>query len=240
MRLSIIIPVYNEENTIVKVLEAIEEVSVKPFVKEVIIVDDGSSENTAKKIQHYFKEKKRSGFVFLQHKKNQGKGSAIHTGMKKATGDYILIQDADLEYNPKTIPMLLEPIIKRKTQVVYGTRLKRMPNFLNEEKSPLFFMHFLGNRFLSLATSILYGQWLTDMETGYKIFPRKALSDIKLESKSFDFEPEITAKLLKKGYTIIELPIVTEPRGYDKGKKLYALRDGTIALWKLLKYRFVN
>lgn len=240
MKLTILIPAFNEEDTIEKIIEAITKLSITPCKKEIIFIDDGSSDNTAKKIENYVKKNKKSEITFLKHKKNSGKGAAIHSGIEKATGDFIVIQDADLEYDPKFIPLLLDPVLQKQTEVVYGTRLNRMPNFTKEEKSPLFFMHFLGNRLLSLITSILYGQWLTDMETGYKIFPRKAVIDMKLKAKSFDFEPEITAKLLKKGYKIMEIPIKTIPRGYDKGKKLVASRDGLVALWTLVKYRFTN
>lgn len=240
MKLSIIIPAYNEEKTILEILKKVRNLDIKDIDKEILIVDDGSTDKTSSLIENFIKETKDKSLIFIKQDQNQGKGAAIHKGIEKARGDYILIQDADLEYDPKFIPMLLEPIIKERAKVVYGTRLKRMPNFLKDEKSPLFLMHFFGNRFLSFVTSMLYGQWLTDMETGYKIFPKKALYGIKLESKSFDFEPEITAKLLKKGYKITELPITTEPRGYDKGKKLYAPRDGSIAIWKLFKYRFTN
>lgn len=240
MKLSILIPAFNEEDTIEQITEAAQLLSVEPWIKEIIIIDDGSSDDTVEKIQKYLQKKKSSDIIFLKHKKNSGKGAAIHSGIEKASGDYIIIQDADLEYNPKFIPTLLAPILEKKAEVVYGTRLKRLPNLLKDEKTPLFLLHFIGNRLLSLLTSILYGQWLTDMETGYKVFPRKAVTDMKLKARSFDFEPEITAKLLKKGYKILELPIKTVPRGYDKGKKLVASRDGFIALWTLIKYRFTN
>jgi len=134
----------------------------------------------------------------------------------------------------------MEPIKKGQASVVYGTRLKRFPHFFKEEKKRLFILHYLGNRFLSFLTSIMYGQWITDMETCYKIFPKAAIKGMKLNAKGFEFEPEITAKLLKKGYKIIELPILTIPRGYDDGKKLHTFRDGGKALWSLLKYRFVD
>ena len=124
--------------------------------------------------------------------------------------------------------------------VVYGTRLKRLPNFSRDERTPRFVLHYIGNRFLSFLTSILYGQWLTDMETCYKIFPSKIAKNLNIHAKGFDFEPEITAKLLKKGIKIVEVPIVTNPRGYKEGKKLRTLRDGSVAFWTLLKYRFVD
>lgn len=234
MKLSIIIPVYNEEKTIDKIIKKVIEVDIENVEKEVIIVDDGSTDST-KDILKKLKE----GRIFL-HEKNKGKGAAVKTGIENATGDYIIIQDADLEYNPEDIKKLIMPILKRKAQVVYGTRLNRLPNLGRDERNPLFLLHYLGNRFLSLITSILYGQWITDMETGYKLFPKKAVKKMKLSARRFDFEPEITAKMLKKGYKILEIPITTKPRGYNEGKKLNTLRDGSSALWTLLKYRFVD
>lgn len=235
MKLSIIVPVFNEEKTILEILNRITKVEIKRVQKEIIVVDDGSFDSTPSKIKNsrYIKNIK-----FIQHGKNQGKGKAVRTGIQRSSGDYIIIQDADLEYNPKDIERLLEPIKKKVTSVVYGTRLNRLPNILRDEKTLQFLIHYFGNRFLSLITSILYGQWITDMETGYKLFSKKAVSKIKLNAKGFEFEPEITAKLLKKGYKIFEVPIKTNPRGYDEGKKLNTLRDGTLALWSLLKYRF--
>ncbi|MCL5113919.1 MAG: glycosyltransferase family 2 protein [Patescibacteria group bacterium] len=240
MKLSIIIPVFNEEKTIKQVLEKVGGIKISGVDKEVIVVDDGSTDNSRFKIQSAKSGSKSGGIKKIFHKKNQGKGAAVRTGIEAATGDYILIQDADLEYDPNDIKRLILPIQKEKAKVVYGTRLNRLPNLTKDESKPLFLIHYFGNRFLSLITSILYGQWITDMETCYKLFPKKALKDVELNSKRFDFEPEITSKLLKKGYKILEIPIVTKPRGYDEGKKLNAIKDGSIALWTLLKYRFVN
>lgn len=235
MKLTIIIPVFNESKTIAEIIKRVKNVEIPDCEKEIIIVDDGSTDGT---IEQIAKSVHNSNIKFLKHSKNLGKGSAIKTGISKATGDYIIIQDADLEYNPKDIERLTIPIKQKLTQIVYGTRLRRMPNLARDERTLQFLIHYLGNRFLSLITSILYGQWITDMETCYKLFPRKALAGIELESRGFDFEPEITAKLMKKGYKILELPISTNPRGYDEGKKLNTIRDGTIALYTLLKYRF--
>lgn len=140
----------------------------------------------------------------------------------------------------KDIEKLVKPILEGKSKVVYGTRLKRLPSFSKEERTPQFLLHYFGNKLLSLITSALYGQWITDMETCYKLFPRKAVENMKLNARGFEFEPEITAKLLKKGYKILEIPISTNPRGYDEGKKLSTLKDGPIALWSLIKYRFTD
>jgi glycosyltransferase involved in cell wall biosynthesis len=193
-----------------------------PVVNEIIIVDDGSTDTTRAKLKNV------KGAKIILHKKNQGKGAAVKTGIKNAKGDYILIQDADLEYNPNQIKDLLKPI------------LARTPHLQKEEAKHLFIIHYFGNRFLSLVTSLLYGQWLTDMETCYKLFPQSALNSIKLNARGFEFEPEITAKLMKQGYKIKEVSITANPRGYEDGKKLNTVKDGSIALWSLIKYRFTN
>lgn len=238
MKLTIIIPVYNEEKTIEQVLKQVSVLRIPQVSIEMIVVDDGSTDSTAKVIAN--QKLKRKNFKFLQHNKNVGKGGAVKTGIDSATGDYIVIQDADLEYNPKDIGRLIVPIIEKKSQVVYGTRLKRLPNLSREERTLRFLIHYFGNRFLSLLTTLLYGQWITDMETCYKLFPREAMKKIKLFARGFEFEPEITAKLLKRKYRILEIPIATKPRGYKEGKKLDTVRDGTIALYTLLKYRFFD
>lgn len=236
MNLSIIIPVYNEEKTVIPLLERVVKTTFPGVEKEIIVVDDGSTDSSKFKVQR----SKFRGIKFFSHKKNLGKGAAVRTGIKHATGEYIVIQDADLEYDPKQIRKLLDPVLRKKAEVVYGTRLNRLPNIFKDEKNPLFLLHYLGNRFLSLITSILYVQWLTDMETCYKLFPKKAVAGMKLYAKGFEFEPEITAKLIKKGYRIVEVPIETTPRNYKEGKKLYARKEGIRALWVLLKYRFVD
>lgn len=234
MKLSIIVPVFNEEKTILNVISNLEKLVIPSVTKEIIVVDDGSTDSTKEKL----KLRKKINVYF--HNKNKGKGAAVKTGISNSSGDYIIIQDADLEYNPKYIQFLLKPILDKKTQVVYGTRLKRMPNLKGEEKTLQFLTHYLGNRFLSFITSLLYGQWITDMETGYKLFPKEALSGVKLNARGFELEPEITAKLMKKGYKIFEVPIKVKPRGYDEGKKINTLRDGFKAFFYLFKYRFSN
>lgn len=236
MKLSIIIPIYNEEKTVATVIKRVIKVALPVTKKEIIIVDDGSSD----KSKEIIKKMNLKGIKFFSHKKNQGKGAAVITGMKKATGDYIIIQDADLEYDPKDIKKLLKALKEKKKPVVYGTRLNRLPNFSKDEKTFLFFSHYLGNKMLSLVTSMLYAHWLTDMECCYKLFPREAIVNMPLHARGFEFEPEITAKLLKKGYKIAEVPISTNPRGYDEGKKLNTFRDGFKAIWTLLKYRFIS
>ncbi len=238
IKLSIIIPAFNEENTIGLILEKVNKVTLKNIEKEIIIVNDGSTDDTEKIIKESIRNKEK--IRLIAHKKNQGKGSAVKTGLNLATGDYILIQDADLEYDPQQYKKLLIPILENKAKVVYGTRLKRLPNFTKDENNIRFFLHYLGNKALSLLTSILYGQWITDMETCYKIFPKNIIENIRLNSKGFEFEPEITAKLLKRGLKIYEVPIITNPRSYKEGKKLNTIKDGIKALNTLIKYRFTD
>ncbi len=234
MKLSIIIPVYNEEKTIRQLLEKVQKVEFPGIEKEIIVIDDGSTDQT-KSILDSMK-----GLAIVSHKKNQGKGMAVRTGIKNSSGDYIVIQDADLEYNPQDIIKLVKPILENKAAVIYGTRLNRLPDLKGEQRTLQFFIHYLGNKFLSLITSIIYLQWVTDMETCYKLFPKVALANLQLRAKGFDFEPEITAKLLKKGYRIYEIPISVTPRSYKEGKKINAIKDGILACWYLLKYRFVD
>lgn len=238
MKLSIIIPAFNESKTIGKILHSLQALKIPGIAIECIVVDDGSVDGTEKEVEKF--KQKIKNLQFIRHAKNLGKGAAVKTGFKHAKGEYFLIQDADVEYDPKYIPVLLEPILGKKTQVVYGTRLNRLPNIFKEESRPLFLLHYFGNRMLSLLTSILYGQWVTDMETGYKLFPRKVLEKIHIHAKGFEFEPEITAKILKNKYKIFEVPITTIPRGYDEGKKINAVKDGFKALLTLVKYRLVD
>ena len=238
MKLSILIPIFNEERTVRKVVDAIYQVKIPHVQKEIILINDASTDRTEEEIKKI--QKKYPDIIILTHAQNQGKGAAIRTALRKTTGEYIIIQDADLEYNPQEIKKLLLHLKNTNADVVYGTRLHRLPHIQKEERTFRFLLHFLGNRFLSLLTSVLYGQWLTDMETCYKLFPKNALEGILLRAKGFEFEPEITAKLLKKGYTIHEVPITATPRGYKEGKKLRTFRDGAKALWHTIKYRFTD
>lgn len=236
MKLSILIPVYNEEKTIERLLKKVNDISIFDVEKEIIVIDDGSTDRTSKLIEKLHKEGK---IILIKHDRNQGKGAAIRSGLNHATGDYTIIQDADLEYDPADIASLLTPIIEKKTEVVYGTRLRRLPNFKRDERTIRFFIHYIGNKMLSIITSVFYGQWITDMETGYKLIPTKVMKTLKLNSTGFEMEPEITAKLLKKRYRIYEVSISTNPRGYKEGKKLNTVKDGFRALWALIKYRFI-
>lgn len=240
MKLSIIIPVYNEEATLEKILTKVINVKLpEKMVSEIIIVNDGSSDNSAAIAKHSKSKHKKKNIKLISHRKNKGKGAAVRTGIKNSTGEIILIQDADLEYNPRDYPQLLKPIIDKEACVVYGTRLKNYPLRLFGRKCTPLLTHYLGNKFLTLMTNLLYGNGVTDMETCYKVFERKVLRGINLKANRFEFEPEFTAKVMKKGIKIVEIPIKVRPRGYDEGKKI-TWKDGFIALWTLIKYRFVD
>ena len=222
MKLSIIMPAYNEEKRITPALEQITEFNPKGWTKEIIVVNDGSRDNTLKLINQFKKKIK-----IITYKKNQGKGFAIRQGINKATGDFILIQDADLEYNPKDIPKILEKASE--FDAVYGSR------FLGEVKG-ISKTHLFGNKFLSASTSLLYGQKITDMETGYKLIRTKIVKGLNLVSNDFNIEPEITIKLLKKGIRISEVPIIYIAR--QKEEKKISVKDGFKALYYLLKNKF--
>jgi glycosyltransferase involved in cell wall biosynthesis len=224
--ISVIIPAYNEAETI---LEVVRRVQNQPFPKEIIIVDDASTDGTYELLM---KASLPQNVQVLRHAKNMGKGAGIRTGVAAATKDIIIIQDADLEYNPTDFPIVLRPILDGVADVVYGSR------FLGIHRS-FMLHHYLGNRFLSLITNILYNNMLTDMETGYKAFRASVIKSIKIRSNRFDFEPEITAKVLKKSYRIYEVPIYYAGRDYTEGKKI-TWRDGFAAIWALIRYRFSN
>jgi len=228
MKLSIIVPVYNERNTIQEILRRVRAVDLGEIAKEIIVVDDASSDGTP----DILKLEEDSTVKIQHHTVNQGKGAAIRTGMQQVTGDFMIIQDADLEYDPDDYRTLLAPILKKKARVVYGSR------FTGEHRDMLFW-HMLGNKFLSLVTNILYNTTLSDMETCYKLFTREALEGIEIRSNRFNFEPEITAKILKKKIRIYEVPISYAGREYSEGKKI-TWKDGFSAFWTLVKYRFAN
>ncbi|MCX7928133.1 MAG: glycosyltransferase family 2 protein [Patescibacteria group bacterium] len=232
MLVSIIIPAYNEEKTVGKLLEKVKKVEFGNGIsKEIILVDDASIDKTLDIV------KKFEGIKVINHKKNLGKGAAIRSGIKVSNGDIIAIQDADLEYNPSDLVRLVELVYQNIAEVAYGTRLQNYPlKIIGAKKTPLV-THYLGNKFLTFCTNLLYGSRITDMETCYKVFKRSVLSGIKIKSNRFDFEPEITAKILKKGIKIHEIPISVKPRGYEEGKKI-SWKDGLIALWTLIKFRF--
>ena len=225
-KLSVIVPVYNERRTLPEILK---KVQAAPFSKEIVIVDDCSSDGTREILAGI----KDPNVVVLLHDRNRGKGAAIRTGLEKATGDAVLIQDADLEYDPADYPALLEPILNGQADVVYGSR------FLGGPHRVLFFWHYLGNLFFTLVADILYNINLTDMGTGYKVFRRDALKSMRLESSRFGFEAEVTAKVCKSGLRLYETPISYSGRTYDEGKKIRWV-DGLSYLYALLKYRFFD
>ncbi len=230
-KLSVIIPVFNEENTIKKIIDKVKNVKLIGVSKEIIIVDDCSKDDT-KKILKNMDDKSLKIFY---HKKNMGKGAAIRTGLKNSTGKIILIQDADLEYDPKEYPKLLGPILKGQTKVVYGSRLESIRENIKE----MYKLHYIGNVLLTFMTNLLFNAKITDMETCYKVFKKEAIQNIKLNANRFDFEPEITAKILKKGYKIFEVPISFSGRKFDEGKKITWV-DGIKAVFYLFKYRFID
>lgn len=223
MKLSIIVPVYNEEKTVVIILQKILK---QKDVKEVVVVDDASTDNSVKLIKEFSNKK----ITLLEHEKNLGKGKAVQTGLERVTGDYVLIQDADLEYDPEEIPLLLAPIRKGKAEVVYGSR------FTGERRN-MFFWHMLGNKFLSLMVNVLYNTTLSDMETCYKVMPTKLMRDLNIKSNDFAIEPEITCKILKRGIFIYEVPISYTGRTFEEGKKI-TWKDGVRALYTILTTKF--
>jgi dolichol-phosphate mannosyltransferase len=227
-KLSLIIPVYNEEKTIEKVLNEILKIKY-PIEREIIIIDDCSRDKTLKIINKIAKTNK--DILIEKHEKNSGKGSAIRTGLKKSKGTIIGIQDADLEYNPQEHLKILKQILEKKEKIVYGSR------FLGKKRIQGKTLFYLGNKFLSFSTSLLYGQKITDMETCYKFYKKECLKDIRLSGKGFEIEPEITTKFLKKGFKIKEIPIKYNPRSTNEGKKIKA-KDGLVAVWYLIKERF--
>ena len=225
--LTVLIPVYNERSTVAEIIRRIRAVEI-PLTLQVIVVDDGSSDGSDKVLQAL----EDSTVRVIRHTHNQGKGAAIRTGMEAMTGDLLLIQDADLEYDPDDWPRLLEPILKGKARVVYGSR------FTGERKNMLP-LHWFGNRMLSLVTNILYSSTLSDMETCYKLFDAEVLKGITLVSDRFEFEPEITAKVMRRGFRIYEVPISYAGREANEGKKI-TWRDGFGAMAALIRFRFTK
>lgn len=228
-KISILIPVYNEERTLKKVIDLIKTVKIPNFEKEIIVVDDASTDNTSNIIKEL---KIQDGKLkFFRHPKNMGKGAALRTAIKNTTGDLAIIQDADLEYDPKEIANLVYFLNKGKYDVVYGSRK------LKKENKSSYVSYYLGNAFLNMLTNFLYKSNLTDMETCYKLIPSKILKEINLVANRFNIEPEITAKILKKRYKIGEIPISYCPRKLEEGKKI-GWRDGISAIWTLFYWRF--
>ncbi|MFH1058517.1 MAG: glycosyltransferase family 2 protein [Pseudomonadota bacterium] len=240
MLLSIVMPVYNEEGTLEEIVRRVQAVDLGDIERELVMVDDCSRDNSPAILARLAgatgnnpEAKPFDRPIRVQsHAVNQGKGAALRTGFAAAAGDLILIQDADLEYDPEDYPKLLKPVLKGKAEVVYGSR------FTGERRN-MFFHHWLGNKFLTLLTNVLYNTTLSDMETCYKLFTRNALAGVVIKSDRFNFEPEITAKILKKGIRIYEVPISYTGREFAEGKKI-TWRDGFVALWALVKFRFTD
>jgi len=229
-RLSIIIPMYNEESTIGQVLDEIARVDIGGITREIIAVDDGSTDCSAEIVQQ-FAERSPLAVNLVVSPENQGKGSAIRLGLAHATGDIVLIQDADIEYDPQDYPQLLAPILSGQARIVYGTRFHRkikgmaLPNRL-------------ANWILPRLTNLLYGTHLTDEATAYKVFAAEVIKSVNLRCVGFEFCPEVTAKVARAGYEIYEVPITYQPRSSQAGKKI-RWTDGVIAIWTLIKYRFL-
>jgi glycosyltransferase involved in cell wall biosynthesis len=228
MSLTFLIPVYNERATIEAILRQVESVNL---ADEIIVVDDASTDGTRELLQELIPALR--GARLLLHESNRGKGAAIRTGLGQVSSDLVLIQDADLEYDPREVPNMLRPIQDGKADVVYGSR------FLGAPRRTSMFWHMVANKLLTLMTNVLYNSILSDMETGYKLFRRELIQSITIRSNRFDFEPEITAKLLKRKARIFEVPISFNPREYSEGKKI-GLADAFAAVWALLKYRVVD
>jgi len=218
-------PIYNEEKTLLEIYNRVKNVDIGNLEKEIIMIDDCSEDNSFGII----KSIKDKNVIKLRHNKNMGKGGAIKTALKKVTGDYVIIQDGDLEYNPEEYNKLL-PYTKD-YDIVYGSRLSGEVKGFNVP------LHFIGNKILSIATSVLYGKMVTDMETCYKLIKSDIIKNMKIDSDRFDFEPEVTARLLKSGNKIKEVPITYNCRSFEEGKKI-TWKDGIKALYVLLKYRF--
>ncbi|HLP63160.1 glycosyltransferase family 2 protein [Flavobacterium sp.] len=231
-QLSIIIPVYNESSTVHLILDKIKNVQLPQNInKEIIIVDDCSTDDTKLKIENYISQNKESNIQLFTHTKNKGKGAALHTGITKATGEFTIIQDADLEYNPEEYSILLQPVLDGFADVVYGSRFMG-----GNAHRVLFFWHTIGNRFLTFMSNMFTNLNLTDMETCYKLFNTRLLQSIKLKENRFGFEPEVTAKMARiKKIRIYEVGISYYGRTYEEGKKIN-WKDGIHAIYCILKY----
>jgi glycosyltransferase involved in cell wall biosynthesis len=228
MKLSIVIPVYNEKNTIEKIIGRVQSVNLE-LDKEILLVDDGSTDGT----QEILRKLETDEVKIFIHEKNQGKGKALQTGFSKASGDFVIIQDADLEYDPKEYPQLLAPLLDGRADAVYGSR------FLGGPHRVLFFWHYLGNKMLTTFSNMLSNLNLTDMETCYKVFRKEILDKITLKSKRFGIEPEITLKLAKLKCRIYEVPISYSGRDYSEGKKI-GWKDGVAAIFHIIRFKFFD
>lgn len=227
MKITAIIPAYNEEKTI---CEIISRVRATGLIEEIVVVDDGSKDKTRELLANM---EDKQGIKVVFHEHNRGKGAAVLTGIQNASNDVMIIQDADLEYDPRDYAALFKPMEEGIADVVYGSR------FLGGARRPILFWNMVANKILTFVTNILYNNILTDMETGYKVFRRAVVRNMVIHARGFEFEPEFTAKILKSRVRIFEVPITFNPRDYSEGKKIKA-RDAFIAMWTLIKYRFVD
>jgi len=227
LKLSIVIPVYNERETLETVVAKVNAVD---YEKEIILVDDFSTDGTREILKKY---ENKENFQVFYHNRNQGKGAALRTGFAKVSGDIIIIQDADLEYNPVDYGILIEPILDGRADVVYGSR------FLGGPHRVLFFWHYIGNMILTTWSNMFTNVNLTDMETGYKVFTKEVNESLTLKCNRFGFEPEFTAKVAKNKFRIYEVPISYNGRDYSEGKKI-TWKDGIAAIWYIFKFRFTD
>ncbi|MBX3010621.1 MAG: glycosyltransferase family 2 protein [Caldilineaceae bacterium] len=239
-------PVYNEQATLLEIINRVRSVDLvvdragtNPLLqgpieleREIIIVDDGSTDGT-RILLNELRQENAPDLRIIYHEQNGGKGAALRTGFQHSTGDILVIQDADLEYDPRDYVKLLEPLLEGRSAVIYGSR------FMGGPRSAMSLSHTLGNKFLTVLTNVVFGTALSDMETCYKCFRRDVITDMPLRSRRFEIEPELTAKILKRGYSIFEVPISYNGRDFHAGKKI-SWQDGFIAVSTLLKYRFVD
>ena len=232
MKLSIVIPAYNEEATIEAIVRRVQAVDLGPIEKEIIVVNDGSKDGTERVL------KGLSGIRHISHERNAGKGAALTTGFQSATGDIVLIQDADLEYNPDDYAAVIRPIVEGHSDVVMGSRfILYRPKFLGKRRSP-YLSHYIGNMLITSGTNLLYGQRFTDYEGCYKAFRRAVVAATPVQAQGFEFDNELICKLMRKGTRIVEVPIHYAPRSYESGKKI-TWRHGVIMLWTIIKWRFL-
>ena len=232
MKLSIVIPAYNEEATIEAIVRRVQAVDLGPIEKEIIVVNDGSKDGTEGVL------KGLSAIRHISHERNAGKGAALTTGFQSATGDIVLIQDADLEYDPDDYAAVIRPIVEERSDVVMGSRfILYRPKFFGKRRSP-YLSHYIGNMLITSGTILLYGQRFTDYEGCYKAFRRTVLASTPVQAQGFEFDNELICKLMRKGTRIVEVPIHYAPRSYESGKKI-TWRHGMIMLWTIIKWRFL-
>jgi glycosyltransferase involved in cell wall biosynthesis len=232
MKLSIIIPAYNEASTLEAIVRRVQAVDLRPIEKEIIVVDDGSKDGTSEVLKHL------PGIRSISHARNAGKGAALTTGFQAATGDIVIVQDADLEYDPEDYRTVIQPIVDGKSDAVMGSRfILYQPKFFGKRRSP-YLSHYIGNMLITAITNLLYGTRFTDYEGCYKAFRRSVIAATPMEAKGFEFDNELICKLMRKGTRIVEVPIHYTPRTYAHGKKI-TWRHGVIMLWTIIKWRFL-